>query len=59
MPVGIGVGEEDVATEPQKSKDIHAAIDGSVLAVFKGAGHSASIETPDLVNDLIARTIAR
>lgn len=59
IPVGVGVGEEDVATTPEKSKDIHAAIKGSELVVFKGAGHSASIETPSLVNDLITRTITR
>ena len=59
MPVGIGVGDEDVATEPEKSERLHAAIGGSELVVFKGAGHSSSIETPTLVNDLIDRTIRR
>ena len=59
MPVGIGVGDEDVATEPEKSERLHAAIAGSELVVFKGAGHSSSIETPALVNDLIDRTIRR
>ncbi len=59
IPVGIGVGDEDVATEPEKSERLHAAIAGSELVVFKGAGHSSSIETPALVNDLIDRTIRR
>lgn len=59
IPVGIGVGDEDVATVPAKSESLHAAIKGSELQVFKGTGHSASIETPDQVNDLIARTIRR
>lgn len=59
MPVGIGVGDEDIATVPKKSERIHAAIKGSELVVLTGAGHSSSIETPDLVNDLIERTIAR
>ena len=59
LPVGIGVGDEDVATVPEKSERLHAAIAGSELAVFKGAGHSSSIETPALVNDLIDRTIRR
>lgn len=59
MPVGIGVGDEDVATKVEKSERMHAAINGSELAVFKTAGHSSSIETPDLVNDLIERTVRR
>ncbi|MEY8119212.1 alpha/beta fold hydrolase [Falsihalocynthiibacter sp. BN13B15] len=59
LPVGIGVGEEDVATDLEKSERLHAAIKGSELFVLKGAGHSSSIETPKLVNDLIERTIGR
>lgn len=59
MPVGIGVGDEDVATVPAKSERIHAAIKGSELAVLENAGHSSTIETPQQVNALIERTIAR
>lgn len=59
MPVGIGVGDEDIATVPEKSERLHAAIAGSELVVFKRAGHSSAIETPALVNDLIERTIRR
>lgn len=59
LPVGIGVGDEDVATIPEKSEKMHAGIKGSELVMFKGAGHSSSIETPDQVNDLIERTIKR
>ena len=59
MPVGIGVGAEDVATLPEQSERMHAAVNGSEYVVFDGAGHSASIETPTQVNDLIARTIGR
>ncbi|TCL09650.1 pimeloyl-ACP methyl ester carboxylesterase [Shimia isoporae] len=59
LPVGIGAGEEDVATVPEKSERIAAAIRGSQLKVFKGAGHSSTIETPDQVNALIDATIAR
>lgn len=59
IPVGIGVGDEDVATVPEKSERMKAAIRVSELAVFKGAGHSSTIETPDQVNDLIKRTIQR
>ncbi|MHA6326920.1 alpha/beta fold hydrolase [Roseivivax sp. CAU 1753] len=59
VPVGIGVGEEDITLELPNSERLHAAIKGSELSVFKGAGHIAAIETPGQVNDLIARTIAR
>lgn len=59
MPVGIGVGDEDVATEPRKSERIHAGIKGSELIIFKRSGHSSSIETPTQVNDLIQQTIMR
>ncbi len=59
MPTGIGVGDEDVATTPVKSERIHAGISGSDMVMLSGAGHSASIETPNQVNDLIARTIGR
>ncbi len=56
VPVGIGVGDEDIATEPAQSERLHAAIEGSEMAVFTGAGHSSSIETPTQVNALIAQT---
>lgn len=59
LPVGIGVGNEDVATVPEKAEHMHAAIGGSELVRFEGAGHSATIETPGPVNDLIERTIGR
>lgn len=59
LPVGIGVGDEDVATVPEKAERLHAAIKASELVKFTGAGHSASIETPGQVNDLIERTLGR
>ncbi|MEM7061493.1 MAG: alpha/beta hydrolase [Pseudomonadota bacterium] len=59
LPVGIGVGDEDVATEPVKSERLHKAIKNSDFTVFKGAGHSSTIETPNQVNALIERTITR
>lgn len=59
VPVGIGVGDEDVATVPEKSERMHRDIDDSELVVFKGAGHSSSIETPEQVIELIERTIRR
>ncbi|MFA3916970.1 alpha/beta fold hydrolase [Ruegeria hyattellae] len=57
IPVSIGVGDEDVATVPEKSERIQRRIKRSELVVFEGAGHSSSIETPEQVNDLIERVI--
>ncbi|WP_341366011.1 alpha/beta hydrolase [Yoonia sp. BS5-3] len=59
LPVGVGVGAEDIATKPEEAEAIHAAIAGSTLTIFEGSGHSSSIETPELVNDLITQTINR
>lgn len=59
LPVGIGVGDEDVATVPAKSERMQAAIDGATLTYFKGSGHSSSIETPAQVIDLIEATVVR
>ncbi|NDR57041.1 alpha/beta fold hydrolase [Aliiruegeria sabulilitoris] len=59
MPVGIGVGDEDVATEPARSERLHGAISGSEMVEFAGAGHSSSIETPTQVSALIDQTIQR
>ena len=59
MPVGIGVGDEDIATVAGKSGRLHTAIEGSELVVFKHAGHSSAIETPALISELIERTIRR
>ncbi len=50
QPVLILVGDEDVATVPEKSERMHAALDGSRLVVLEGAGHSSTIETPAAVN---------
>jgi len=59
MPVAIGAGDEDVATKPEESDRMHAAIKGSELTIFKGVGHSSSIEGPAQVNKLIERLIKR
>jgi pimeloyl-ACP methyl ester carboxylesterase len=48
-PTLILVGDEDVATVPAKAERLHAAIRGSKLVVIPGAGHSSSIEQPELV----------
>ncbi len=44
-PTMIIVGDEDVATKPEKSKFIQMRISGSRLHMISGAGHSSCIET--------------
>lgn len=48
-PTLILVGEEDVATVPEKSERMHAAMTGSTLVRIPRAGHSSSIEEPRAV----------
>jgi 3-oxoadipate enol-lactonase len=52
-PTLIIVGEEDVATTPEKAKFIHMSIKNSELHSITGAGHSSCIEKPEEVNQLI------
>ncbi|GMQ26159.1 alpha/beta fold hydrolase [Algoriphagus sp. oki45] len=52
-PTLIMVGDEDVATKPEKAKFIQMGISGAELHRIPGAGHSSCIEKPDVVNQLI------
>lgn len=54
LPTLIAVGEEDVATIPTKSEQIHLAIQGSRLIMIPAAGHSSCIEQPKFVNKIIS-----
>jgi pimeloyl-ACP methyl ester carboxylesterase len=58
-PTLILVGDEDVATVPEKSRRMQATIPGAVLTVIAGAGHSSTIEQPDAVNAALAAFWAR
>ena len=49
-PTLVIVGDEDVATTPEKANRIHKQINGSVLEIIQGAGHSSCIEKPEVVN---------
>ncbi len=49
----VAVGDEDVATTPAKAKRIHQAISNSKFKLILKAGHSACVEQPDSVNQLI------
>ena len=50
VPTLVMVGDEDVATVPAKAERLHAAIRGSRLVVIPGAGHTSSVEQPEVVN---------
>lgn len=52
-PTMIIVGDEDVATKPEKAKYIQMGIAKAKLHIIPGAGHSSCIEKPDQVNRLI------
>ena len=53
LPTLILVGEEDVATVPEKARRIHEKIAGSTLVYIPKAGHSSSVEEPEAVNAAI------
>lgn len=52
-PTMIVVGDEDVATKPEKAKFIQMGVSGSTLHVIPGAGHSSCIEKPTVINQLL------
>lgn len=52
-PTMVVVGDEDVATKPEKAKFIQMSIPNAVLHIIPGAGHSSCLEKPDEVNKLI------
>lgn len=53
IPTLIIVGDEDVATPYAKASRMHFAINGSKLAVIKGAGHTSTVEAPEQVNKVM------
>ncbi len=57
-PTMVIVGDEDVATKPEKAKFIQMSIPNAQLFMIPGAGHSSSIEKPDEVNRLIGEWMA-
>jgi len=58
-PTCIAVGDEDVATVPEKSRRMHAAIPGSQLELIPQAGHSSPIENPEAVTRLLQRFLGQ
>jgi len=58
-PTLILVGEEDLATVPAKAEDIHAKIKNSRLKYIPAAGHTSSIEQPEIVNQLLSEFLSQ
>jgi 3-oxoadipate enol-lactonase len=52
-PTLIIVGEEDVATPPDKSERMRDAIPGAALKVLPRGGHSSTIEEPEAVTQAL------
>jgi pimeloyl-ACP methyl ester carboxylesterase len=52
-PTMVVVGDEDVATKPEKAKYIQMSIPNAVLHLIPSAGHSSCIEKPEIVNRLL------
>jgi len=59
VPTLIMVGDQDVATVPDKARAIHAQIPHSELIIIPGAGHTASVEEPEAVNEAISAFLAK
>jgi pimeloyl-ACP methyl ester carboxylesterase len=53
-PVLILVGDQDVATVPEKAKKIQQHIPQATLVIIPGAGHTSTVEQPTLVNQHLA-----
>ncbi len=58
VPTLIIVGEEDQALPPPHSVRMHETIAGSKLMRVAGAGHTSTIERPEIINRAIADFVA-
>ncbi|HEU4454783.1 MAG TPA: alpha/beta fold hydrolase [Longimicrobium sp.] len=58
LPTLVMVGDQDVATVPAKAERIAARIPGARLIVIPGAGHTSSVEEPELVNRALSPFLA-
>ncbi len=54
----VAVGADDVATTPDKSEAIAAAIDGAKLEIVPDSGHSSTLEQPEVLSRLIGEHLA-
>ena len=59
LPVLVLVGDRDEMTPPAHSERIAAALDSAELVVVPKAGHLLLLEAPGVVNEQLARLLAR
>lgn len=59
VPTLVLVGSEDVATTPQDSRDLAAAIPDATLVVLPGAGHMSNWEDPEGFNRAVRTFLDR
>lgn len=59
LPTLIIVGDEDVATVPDKARRIHEKLVGSQLVIIPRAGHTSSVEEPAAVNAAIGQFLSK
>ncbi len=59
VPATVIVGELDIATTPDKSEAIAAAIPGAELVRIPEAGHHSPLENPDAVTSALVRHLER
>jgi 3-oxoadipate enol-lactonase len=52
-PTLIAIGDEDVAISREHANRIHSRIAGSKLVIIPRAGHTLTVEGPDVVNRLL------
>lgn len=58
VPTTVIVGELDIATPPEKSEAIAAAIPGARLVRISGAGHMSPLEAPEAVTAALREHLA-
>ncbi len=58
VPTTVIVGELDIATPPERSEEIAAAIPGARLVRIPGAGHMSPIEAPEAVTAALREHLA-
>jgi 3-oxoadipate enol-lactonase len=59
VPVLVIVGDQDQATPPQMSRDMHARLPRSELLVLKDAAHLSSVEQADAFNAAVLAFLLR
>lgn len=59
VPTLVLCGDEDRLTPPQEARELAEAIRGARLELISGAGHLASLESPDAFNTALGRFLDR